>query len=95
MKPSSADAALLQIYIGDDDTYQDVPLYDAIVRAARDAGLAGVTVLRGIAGYGRATRLQTFRGFADDLPIVVEIIDSPKKIDAWLGEDRRLAWQPW
>jgi uncharacterized protein len=79
------DAMLLRIFIGDDDTYDDQPLYGAILDAARAAQLAGVTVLRGIAGYGRsAHRHEIFRGFSNDLPIVVEIIDSEEKINAWL-----------
>jgi uncharacterized protein len=79
------EAALLRIYIGDDDTYADQPLSEALLTAARCARMAGVTVLRGIAGYGRSAHLhETFRGFANDLPIVVEIIDSQARIDAWL-----------
>jgi PII-like signaling protein len=79
------DATLLRIFIGDDDIYNDRPLYEAILDAARAAHLAGVTVLRGIAGYGRsAYRHGIFRGFANDLPIVVEIIDSEEKINSWL-----------
>jgi PII-like signaling protein len=82
---SFVDATLLRIFIGDDDTYQERPLYEAILAAARDAGLAGATILRGLAGYGRAALIHgTFRGFSRDLPIVVEIIDSETTIVAWL-----------
>ncbi len=79
------DARLLRVFIGDDDIYDDQPLYEIILDAARAAHLAGVTVLRGIAGYGRsAHRHEIFRGFSNDLPIVVEIIDSEENINAWL-----------
>lgn len=79
------DATLLRVFIGDDDTYDDQPLYEVILDADRAAQLAGVTVLRGIAGYGRsAQRHEIFRGFSNDLPIVIEIIDSEEKINAWL-----------
>ena len=79
------DAALLRIYIGDDDTYDERPLYEAIVRAARDAGLAGATVVRGILGYGRSAHLhEIHKGFFHDLPIIVEIVDEPAAIEAWL-----------
>ena len=78
-------ATLLRIFIGNDDAYQGQPLYQAILAAARAAGLAGVTVLRGVAGYGRsARRHETFRGFSLDLPVIVEIIDRDDKITAWL-----------
>jgi uncharacterized protein len=79
------DATLMRIFIGNDDTYEDRPLYDAILAAARDVQMAGVTVSRGIAGYGRSALLHdVFRGFSRDLPVVVEIVDTPEKIDAWL-----------
>ncbi len=79
------DATLLRILISDDDTYGDQTLQDAIVRAAREAGLAGITVSRGIAGYGRSTHIHEIFGLlAYDLPITVEIVDTPEKIDAWL-----------
>jgi PII-like signaling protein len=85
LKSSFADTTLLRIFVGDDDTYEDQPLYEAILGAARDAHLAGVTISRGIAGYGRSAHLhEVFRGFSDDLPIVIEIIDSEEKINSWL-----------
>ena len=62
------------------------PLYEAIVRAARDAGLAGATVLRGMMGYGRAGRIETAKilDLSDDLPVVVEIVDAEARIEAFL-----------
>ena len=79
------EATSLRIMISDDDTYDRRPLYEAIVRAAREAKLAGVTVMRGITGYGGSGHVhETWRGFSYDLPIVVEIVDTDAKIDAWL-----------
>ncbi len=81
-----ADAVRLRILVSNDDTYGGQPLHEPIVRAARDAKLAGITVVRGIAGYGRSTHIhEVFRGFSYDLPIVVEVIDTADKIDGWLG----------
>jgi len=85
------EATRLRVLIGEDDTFDERPLYEAILEAARAAQLAGVTVLRGIAGFGRsAQRHGTYRGFQDDLPIVVEIIDNEAKINAWLPTLERL-----
>lgn len=86
------DATLLRIWISDDDTYGDLTLQEAIVRKAHEAGLAGVTVSRGISGFGRSTHVHEIFGLlAYDLPMTVEIIDTPAKIDAWLPviEDMR------
>lgn len=78
-------AALLRVFVGDDDACGDRPLYEAIVDDCRGAGLAGVTVLRGIAGAGVSARLhQVYRGFSQDLPIVIEIVDIEERIEAWL-----------
>ncbi len=87
----AGNATRLRVLIGEDDTFAERPLYEAILEAARDAQLAGVTISRGIAGFGRsAQRHGTYRGFQDDLPIVVEIIDSEVKINAWLPTLERL-----
>jgi len=79
------EATLLRAFIGDDDTYEDAPLSEAIVREARGSGLAGATVLRGLLGYGASTAIHRFDGlFSRDLPIVVEIIDTEEKINSFL-----------
>jgi hypothetical protein len=76
----------LRILVSNDDTHAGRPLHEAIVRAARDAELAGITVVRGIAGYGRSTHIhEVFRGFSYDLPVVIEVIDAAEKIDGWLA----------
>jgi PII-like signaling protein len=79
-------AALLRIFLGESDKYQGRPLYEEIVLAARKAGLAGATVLRGPLGFGHSSVLHTAKilRLSEDLPVVVEIVDGPDKIDAFL-----------
>jgi PII-like signaling protein len=74
---------LLRIFIGESDRYEGRPLYEAIVRRAREAGLAGATVLRGIEGFGARSHIHTTRllRLSEDLPIVVEIADTAENID--------------
>ncbi|MEX2275194.1 MAG: DUF190 domain-containing protein [Actinomycetota bacterium] len=80
------EATLVRIFIGESDTWDGAPLFQAIVERARKGGLAGATVLRGIEGFGASSRLHTSRilRLSSDLPIVVEIVDSQEKIDAFL-----------
>jgi hypothetical protein len=79
---------LLRIFIGESDKEpgQDRPLYEAIVRRAREAHLAGATVLRGPMGFGRHSRVHTAKllELSTDLPILIEIVDSEEKVDAFL-----------
>lgn len=81
----STDAMLLRIFIGESDESGGRPLYEAIVLKARESGLAGATVLRGPMGFGRSSRLHTTRilRLSQDLPLVIEIVDSPDKIAAF------------
>ncbi len=74
---------LLRIFIGESDTWHGRPLYQAIVRRVREAGLAGATVVRGIEGFGADSHLHTSRilRLSEDLPIVIEIVDTPERID--------------
>jgi uncharacterized protein len=80
------DAVLLRIFFGENDTCGHLPLYEAIVLKAREMHCAGATVLRGCIGFGHSSRLHTTKilRLSQDLPIVVEIIDSQAKIDAFL-----------
>lgn len=77
---------LLRIFIGESDTVDGRPLYDALVLQAKERGLAGATVLRGVEGFGAASRIHTARilRLSEDLPIVVEIVDSEEKIKAFM-----------
>ena len=80
------DACLLRIHLGESDRWQGRPVYEAIVQQARKDHLAGATVLKGSMGFGAASRIHTAKVLAlsEDLPVVVEIIDSREKIDAFL-----------
>jgi PII-like signaling protein len=86
------DAALLRIFIGEDDKAGRQPLYEAIVLKARELHLAGATLLRGSMGFGRSSRLHTTKilRLSEDLPIVIEIVDAQEKIDAFLPELEKL-----
>jgi uncharacterized protein len=81
------DAMLLRIFIGEDDKSRDGrPLYEAIVLKARDVHLAGATVLRGPMGFGHTSRLHTSKilRLSEDLPLVIEIVDTEEKIKEFL-----------
>jgi hypothetical protein len=79
-------AMLLRIFLGEDDKCDGRPLYEAIVIKAREAHLAGATVLRGPMGFGHSSRLHTAKilRLSTDLPLVIEIVDSEDKINAFL-----------
>jgi PII-like signaling protein len=79
-------AMLLRIFIGENDQFEDVALYEAIVLKAREMHLAGATVLRGPMGYGMSSRLHTAKilRLSEDLPLVIEIIDSEESINSFL-----------
>ena len=74
---------LLRIFVGESDRWHGKPLYQAIVERVRKEGLAGATVIRGIEGFGADSRLHTARilRLSEDLPVVVEIVDSAEKIE--------------
>ena len=80
------DAVLLRIFFGEDDRFEQQPLYEAIVLKAREMHLGGATVLRGPMGYGHSSRLHTAKilRLSFDLPIVVEIVDTDAKIKGFL-----------
>jgi hypothetical protein len=81
------EASLMRIFIGESDKYAGKPLYEWLVLQAREQGLAGATVLRGIMGFGANTRvIQTFKieRLSEDLPIIVEIVDIKEKLEAFL-----------
>jgi PII-like signaling protein len=80
------DAVLLRVFIGERARHEHHPLHEAIVRAAREAGLAGGTVLRGVMGFGHQGRIETAKilDLSADLPLVVEIVDAEARIEAFL-----------
>lgn len=80
------EAKLLRIFIGESDKLKHVPLYAAIVKAAKAHGLAGATAWRGILAFGPTSRVRTARvlDLSSDLPVIVEINDDEEKINAFL-----------
>jgi len=80
------DGSLLRIFIGESDRYGHHPLYEAIVLKARERGLAGATVLRGVMGFGKHSILHTAKilRLSEDLPMVIEIVDSAEKVEDFL-----------
>jgi len=79
-------ALLLRIFIGEDDRVDGGPLHEAIVLRAREMHLAGATVLRGPMGFGASSRLHTTKilRLSEDLPVVIEIVESEEKINDFL-----------
>lgn len=80
------ESTLLRIFIGESDRHGGHPLHEAIVMKARELHLAGATVLRGAIGFGKSSRLHTSKilRLSTDLPLVIEIVDSAEKINAFL-----------
>ncbi|HKY27778.1 MAG TPA: DUF190 domain-containing protein [Pyrinomonadaceae bacterium] len=83
---TSEEGYLLRIFIGESDRHGHHPLYEAIVLKAREEGLAGATVLRGLMGFGKHSVLHTAKilRLSEDLPMLIEIVDSREKIDKFL-----------
>lgn len=79
-------AKKLRVYIGESDRWHGKALHTAIVERARQEGLAGVTVMRGIEGFGANSRIKTasILRLSEDLPIIVEIVDTAERIDLFL-----------
>ena len=92
MQKMSNGSWLLRIYCGEDDRLGHTPLHEAIVLAARDAGLAGATVLKGSMGFGADHRIHTARvlRLAEGLPVVIEVVDSRDSIDTFLPKLREM-----
>jgi len=78
-------AVLLRVFVGESDKLGHQPLYEAIVKQARDADLAGATVLKGVLGFGATARIRTQKilDLSSDLPMVIEIVDEEEKISAF------------
>jgi PII-like signaling protein len=81
----SGQAVLLRIFIGESDKIGHLPLHEAIVKKAREAGLAGATVLKGVLGYGATDHIRTTKilDLSADLSMVVEIVDEEEKINSF------------
>jgi PII-like signaling protein len=83
-----SEAFLLRIFIGESDRVGGRPLHEVIVEEARKRGMSGATVLRGFLGFGANSRIHTTKvlRLSEDLPVVVEIVDSEQKVEAFLPE---------
>ena len=83
-----SEAQLLRIFIGESDRSGHRPLYEVIVEEARKRGMAGATVLRGIMGFGKNSRIHTAKilRLSEDLPLVIEIVDTEERINAFLPD---------
>jgi PII-like signaling protein len=84
----TGEGLLLRIFIGESDQWEGKPLHEAVMLRAREAGLAGCTVVRAHAGYGAESRIHTAKilRLSLDLPMVLEIVDTPEKVRAFLPE---------
>ncbi len=83
----SGEGKLLRIFLGEMDKHEHRPLYEVLVLKARELGLAGATVLRGVQGYGADSRIihtAKILRLSEDLPIVVEIVDTEEKVKSFL-----------
>ncbi|MBI4502793.1 MAG: DUF190 domain-containing protein [Gemmatimonadetes bacterium] len=86
------DRTLMRIFIGESDKYEGKPLYEALLELFRRRGLAGATVLRGIAGFGASAKMHTEKvlRLSLDLPIIVEVVETQETIDSVLPDLDRL-----
>ncbi len=82
------DAELLRIFIGESDRHEGKCLYEAIVHLAHQRGMSGATVVHGVLGFGAHNRLHTAKilRLSEDLPVVIEIVDTPERIAEFLPE---------
>ena len=82
------EGCLLRIFLGESDKHAGKRLYEWIVMQARQQGIAGATVLRGMMGYGANSRIHTFKieRLSEDLPIIIEIVDTREKVEAFLAQ---------
>jgi PII-like signaling protein len=92
MRKIEGEQVLMRIFIGESDKWMHRPLYTALLELFRSKGLAGATVLRGVAGFGATSILHTAGIFklSADLPLVIEVVDSQEHLDAVLPEVDRM-----
>ncbi len=83
-----AEGQLLRIFIGEKDKWQGKPLYQAIIQSAKKEGMAGATALKGFIGFGCKSHMHTAKllRLSEDLPIVIEMVDSEEKINQFLPQ---------
>jgi hypothetical protein len=83
-----ADGKLLRIFIGEQDKWNGQPLYEAIIHLAKKQGMAGATAIKGFIGFGAKSHMHTAKllRLSEDLPIIVEMVDSEEKINQFLPQ---------
>ena len=81
------EGCLLRIFVGESDKHEGKPLYEWLLLQARAQGLAGATVVRGMMGFGAHSRIHSFKieRLSEDLPIIVEVVDTREKLEAFLS----------
>ena len=92
MRKLDGEQVLMRVFIGESDKWERRPLYVALVELLRAKGLAGATVLRGVAGFGPSSILHTagVLKLSADLPLIIEVVDSQEHLDAILPEVDRM-----
>ncbi len=80
---TSEKTGMLKIYLGESDRIQGRPLYEKIVFEAREAGMAGATVYKGMMSFGASHSINTLKIFAlsSGMPVIIEIVDNTEKLD--------------
>ncbi len=83
---TNTDAKLLRIFVGESDRHNGKPVYEEIVLKARETGLAGATVIKGIMGFGANSKIHTSKilAMSEDLPLIIEIVDELNKIENFI-----------
>ena len=83
---TNTDAKLLRIFVGESDKFEGKPVYEELVLKAREAGLAGATVIKGIMGFGANSKIHTSKilAMSEDLPLIIEIVDELNKIEKFI-----------
>ena len=83
---TNSEAKLLRIFVGESDRINGKPVYETLVLKAREAGLAGATVIKGIMGFGANSKIHTLKllTLSEDLPLVIEIVDTLEKIESFI-----------
>jgi uncharacterized protein len=83
-------AKLLRLHFSEEDRYEGVPLYEALVKKCQTLGIAGITVLRGMEGYGESTEIHRRRILAHDQPIIVTVVESAESIERLMPEIEKM-----
>ena len=83
---TNSEAKLLRIFVGESDRINGKPVYETLVLKAREAGLAGATVIKGIMGFGANSKIHTSKllTLSEDLPLIIEIVDTLEKIESFI-----------